>query len=60
MNYVVIVKKMIMGKVWNKIQKEFADQESAESYAKTMYDSYDPRKDGEISVTVYELIKSYN
>ena len=59
MPYLVVVRELIKGKPWNTITKEFADEESANEWAKSMYDSHEARM-GDICVTIYRLVRSMN
>ena len=57
MKYIVLVRYMWKGnQAWKTIQREFDDMETAEEYAKGMYETVVE----EITVLIYELKKAYN
>lgn len=59
MPYFVVVRKLIKGKTWKELTREFPDEDSANNWAREMYDGHSPR-DGDITVTIYKLIESLN
>ena len=60
MEYIVIVKRIIRGKVWKSYQKEYATVCAAEEFAKNIYDCADESRGETITVQIYELMKTYN
>ena len=55
MKYLVLVRYIVRGAAWKTIQREFAERETAEAYAREMYAG-----DTEKSVCIYELIDCLN
>ena len=60
MKYLVIAKYWVKDCNWKTYQKEFNDKESADMWAKEMYDSCKTDRGEEVTVLFYELISSLN